>query len=200
MNSSIASLEARLSFISRRVSCPAVSSPGPDSHQLEAILRAACRAPDHGALRPWRFTVLQDKNLKLLSDAYAASVIERDPDAPLETIEQARTKALRAPTVVVLWAQLNPNNPKVPEVEQLLAAGAVGQNLLLAAFHLGFGAIWKTGISAYSKATREILGLPPTAHIIGFFFLGTPSKRLKAVPHVDLQQFLHRPDHAASDL
>ena len=41
-----------------RNSHPRLVAPGPDEAELETILRAALRAPDHGRLRPWRFVVI----------------------------------------------------------------------------------------------------------------------------------------------
>ena len=36
-------------------------------------------------------------------------------------------------------------------IEQLLAAGAATQNILLAAHAMGFGAMWRTGDGAYDE-------------------------------------------------
>ena len=33
-------------------------APGPDAGQLDQILRAAIRVPDHGKLAPWRFVMI----------------------------------------------------------------------------------------------------------------------------------------------
>ncbi|MGB3741915.1 MAG: nitroreductase family protein, partial [Castellaniella sp.] len=42
-----------------RQSVKFVQAPGPDAAQLDQIMRAAMRAPDHGAVRPWRFSLVQ---------------------------------------------------------------------------------------------------------------------------------------------
>jgi nitroreductase len=45
--------------LTTRVSSSMLVHPGPDELELHSILSAAIRAPDHGHLRPWRFTILR---------------------------------------------------------------------------------------------------------------------------------------------
>ena len=40
--------------------------------QLEVLLTAAVRAPDHGLLAPWRFTVIEGGGRAVLGNAMAA--------------------------------------------------------------------------------------------------------------------------------
>ena len=65
------------------------------------------------------------------------------------------------------------DNPKVPEIEQMLAAGAAVQNLWLAAHALGYGVMWKTGPAAYDAAVKAAVGLQPEDHIVAIMHLGT---------------------------
>eukprot|EP01030_Chromulinospumella_sphaerica_P029931 gene29931-30415_t len=39
----------------KSASAKAMAAPGPTPAQLDQILRAAVRVPDHGKLTPWRF-------------------------------------------------------------------------------------------------------------------------------------------------
>ena len=48
-----------LKGIETRTSALKLSSPGPSREQIEQIIQAGVRAPDHGRLRPWRFVVLE---------------------------------------------------------------------------------------------------------------------------------------------
>ncbi len=66
-------------------------------------------------------------------------------------------------------------------IEQVLAAGAAAQNLLVAAHAMGFGAMWRTGDPAYDTRVKEALGLAPTDAIVGFIYLGTSAGR-PAIP------------------
>ena len=44
--------------IETRSSAGRLTGPGPSPEDLERLLQAAARAPDHGRLKPWRFIVL----------------------------------------------------------------------------------------------------------------------------------------------
>jgi nitroreductase len=88
-------------------------------------------------------------------------------------VERERDKALRAPLIIVVAAHVNPAITKVPQIEQQLSAGAAAQNIMLAAFVLGFNAMWKTGGAAYDAAVKQALGLEPGDAIVGFLYIGT---------------------------
>ena len=52
-------------LLSRRSgSAKAMKGPGPDAGQLNRILTAGIRVPDHGKLAPWRFIVFEGEGAK----------------------------------------------------------------------------------------------------------------------------------------
>ena len=156
-----------------RTSAGKLAAPAPTAEQLARMLEAAGRAPDHGRLKPWRLIVLDDA----LRHAFAAaSIAGRRAREPAPTDEQLRVegdKIWRSPTIIVVGCVIDRANGKVPEVEQLLAAGAAAQNLMLAAHGLGLGAMWKTGPAAYDPGVKRVLGLAPEDHIVAIMHLGT---------------------------
>jgi nitroreductase len=154
--------------------------PAPGDEQLQQILSAAIRAPDHGRLRPWRFLVLRGSARERLGDVLADALKARAPDVPPDVIERERQKPLRSPLMVVVAAAIAEG--KIPAVEQLLSAGAAAQNIMLAAHAMGFGANWRTGDGAYDAKVKEALGLKPDDAIVGFFYLGTPAGRTPIPP------------------
>lgn len=158
-----------------RVSAPRVTEPAPDAGQREAIYRAALRAADHGLLRPWRFLVVEGEGLDRLGEL-SVRAAEADNPALSEPERQAlRAKPRRAPLILVAIAACR-EHPKVPEVEQLLSTGAAVQNMLNAAFAQGLGAFWRTGWMAYHPVVARGLGLTEDERIVGFLYLGTPTK------------------------
>jgi len=174
-------MEAIEALTSRRSPAKLVE-PAPSDDQLEAILAAAIRAPDHGRLRPWRFLVLRGAARERLGAVMAESLKARAPDVPADVVEREGKKLLRAPLIVVVAAALNEDH-KIPVIEQLLAAGAAAQNMLLAAHALGLGAMWRTGDSAYDARIKAALGLDATDAIVGFVYLGTPQGRAIIPPN-----------------
>lgn len=181
-------MEAIDALTSRR-SPAQLTEPAPDQAALEAILRAAMRAPDHGKLKPWRFLVLRGDARQRLGEVMAEAMKRREPDAPANMIEREREKPLRAPLIVVLAAAIKEGH-KIPVIEQLLAAGAAAQNVMLAAHAMGFGAAWKTGAPAYDAYVKEALGLAPSDAIVGFLYIGTPAAPAAAMPQSELANFV----------
>jgi len=162
-----------IDMLLKRRSAKTLTDPAPDAGALELLLECAARAPDHGRLRPWRFVVIRGAARERLGELMADLLRRKLPAASAENLQRERQKALRAPLIVVVAAVCN-TEAKIPPVEQLLAAGAAAQNMMLAATALGYGAMWKTGDAAYDDALKAALGLAAADAIVGFMYLGTP--------------------------
>ena len=118
-----------LQTLTTRASAMALTGPAPGDADLDRILAAAARAPDHGKLRPWKFILVRGAARNRLGEIMADALTARDPDAPTQMVEAERGKPLRAPLVVVVASTADPEHPKIPEIEQVLSAGcaALGQ-------------------------------------------------------------------------
>jgi len=155
-----------------RRSARALTDPAPDDGALELIFASAVRAPDHGRLRPWRFVIVRGAARERLGELFRMEAQRARPELGAEALERERLKALRAPLIVVVAAKCNPA-VKIPVIEQVLSAGTAAHAIMLAAFTLGFNAMWKTGAPAYDRAVKEALGLEAADAIVGFIYLGT---------------------------
>jgi nitroreductase len=156
-----------------RASNPKLGEPAPDEDTLRLALRAAVRAPDHGLMRPWRLLVIRGPARERLGRVLRDALLQRKPDASAAELEKELNKPLRAPLLLIVSARIQ-QNPKVPEVEQVLAAGAAAQNILLALHARGYAGMWRTGPAAYDANVKRALGLEPTDAIVGFIYAGTP--------------------------
>lgn len=163
-----------------------MTSPGPDAAQLETIMAAAIRVPDHGKLAPWRFIIVSHDQRSALATLLTEAYVAEKPEAGRLEIEAMVQFAHQAPTLVVALSSPVAGS-KIPLWEQQLSAGAACMNLLTAAHALGFVGNWLTGWPAYSDAVRAAFGTE-TEQIAGFFFIGTPARDLDERP---------RPDYAA---
>lgn len=143
----------------------------PTKEQLAQVLQAAVRAPDHGRLRPWRFMLIEGDQRRKFGELLAAAARRRVPGLSDGDLQRERDKALRAPLIIVTACRVVPGT-KVPAIEQILAAGAATQNILLALHALGFASAWKTGESAYDTEFKKALGFAADDHIIGFVYTG----------------------------
>lgn len=150
-----------------------LTDPGPSQEVVEACLAAAVCAPDHGRLRPWRFLLISGERRVRFGEVLEGSLRRREPSATQAMLAREREKALRAPLILVAAAEVDPQHAKIPEIEQVLAAGAAAQNLVLSLHAHGFGCLWRTGAAAYDAGVKAALGLAATSHIIGFMYVGT---------------------------
>jgi nitroreductase len=163
----------------KSVSSSFLAAPGPDAAQLAEILTIASRVPDHGKLAPWRFIVFEGGAREQAGDALAALFREKNPEADDKKVEEERKRLAQAPLVVAVVSRAAPH-VKIPEFEQLLAAGNAAMNLVLAAHALGFAAQWVTGWIAYDADAGRVLGLQPGERFVGFIHIGTST-----VPYQD---------------
>jgi nitroreductase len=157
--------------IQSRVSALKVGPPGPSAEQLQVILSAGLRAPDHGRLKPCRYVVLEGADRTKLGDAMAQMLKRKAPQCTDAQLDAERAKPMRAPTIVVVAARIFKG--KIPEIEQIASVAAGVQNMFLAAHALGLGAMWKTGGAAYDPEVKTTLGLLSEDHIVAFLYLGS---------------------------
>ncbi|KAF1053711.1 MAG: putative NAD(P)H nitroreductase YdjA [Stenotrophomonas maltophilia] len=172
-----------------RVSHARLSEPAPTAEQLDRLFRVALRAPDHGQLRPWRFLTVQGEARERLGELFAQATLAAQPDASPEALAKARAMPLRAPLLVVSIVRLQ-DHPKVPEIEQWLAAGCAAHGLVQAAYVEGFGAMWRTGALAFDTHVAAGLGLAANERISGFIYLGTPVGELRRPPVLEPADFV----------
>jgi nitroreductase len=144
------------------------------------MLAYACRAPDHGALEPWRFIVIEGDARRSaserLSQCYAIENAGMEA-SKLEKFTAIMARVFCAAPVVVIVVSRPDRNAKIPVFEQELSAGAVCMNLLTAAHAMGFGANWVTGFAAQSEGARVALGVAAGEKIAGVIHIGTARER-----------------------
>ena len=72
----------------------------------------------------------------------------------------------------------------------MLSLGASAQNILLSISSLGYGAVWRTGKMAFNPHIVKSLGLPSGNEIIGYLYIGTPSRKEKVIPDLNINEYL----------
>lgn len=156
----------------RRSSSPnTLKAPAPSGSELDALLRLAARVPDHGKLNPWRF-ILVDGDDKAELCRRLEPLAKEQPDPAKATGVLAK---LRDPPLAVVVVS-SPKPAKIDAWEQILSAGAVCTNLIMAAAAMGYGANWITDWYSYDERGRTVLGLLPGEKVAGVVLLGTASE------------------------
>lgn len=153
-----------------------LTAPGPNDEQFQRMLLAAAAAPDHGLLVPWRFVVIPANKRHALGEVFALALLDRDPGATLEQIEDARSKAQRAPLLMLAVARLAPEEPDTPPLERMISMGCAIQNILLSAQSMGFGSGLTSGRAISSYRMHELFSLKDREEPICFINVGTVSK------------------------
>ena len=141
--------------------------------EIEKLLSAAVQAPNHYKVRPWRFVVLTGKGLERLGDVMAASQRHRFPELKSEALDITRALPLRAPLVIAVGVD-EPAEPKVVQIENVCAAAAACENMLLAAHAAGLAAKWRTGEWASDARVKAFLGFEADQPLIAFLYIGYP--------------------------
>ena len=152
-----------------------LTEPGPDDAQLERILTAGLRVPDHGKLTPWRVQILRKPAQAALGDLLADRFAKNTPGAGARIIETERQRPQRAPILLVVTSTPETES-RIPRMEQMLSAGAVCLNLLHASHALGFAAQWLTEWPAYDETVKAALGYGPDDQIVGFVYIGSAAE------------------------
>jgi nitroreductase len=165
--------QAALDFLAKRRShSPKVlTAPVPDRSEVEALLMLAARSPDHGALCPWRFIVVEKPAMAGLADLAEARARALGKDE--DDIAKGRGQFDRGNLAVVV-VESPVEATKVPYREQTLSAGAVCLSLVNAALASGWGAGWVTGWVSFDRGfVEEGLGLAAHEEVAGIVHIGS---------------------------
>ncbi|WP_417480884.1 nitroreductase [Maricaulis sp.] len=172
-----------LALLTRRRSTTAVglSAPGPDAHQVEHLLGIAARVPDHGKLAPWRFILFEGHARGSFGTIMGKVWAVKNPGATADQIAFEQQRLERAPLVIAVISTVIESH-RIPVWEQELSAGAVCQNLLVAASAMGFGAQWLTEWYAYDPDIKDALGLRSGERIAGYIYIGSATEEVVERP------------------
>ncbi|UUP15863.1 nitroreductase family protein [Nitratireductor thuwali] len=155
----------------RSAPIPELEGPEPTREEIETMLRAATRVPDHGMLAPWRFILYRGDARRSVGEKLAALAEEREGPLSEARREQELTRFSRAPLVVGV-VSVPRESAKIPQWEMFLSGGMAAMNLILAADALGFGSNLITNWYSDVEEGRRILGLAPDEKVIGFVHIG----------------------------
>ena len=166
-----------LDAIRERRSIGKVKADAVERDVIEAILEAASWAPSHHNTQPWRFVVMTGEGRAKLGEGYAkiaaAASLGLTGEELEEKLRKERAKAYRAPLVITAICSPS-DDPRAVREEELAAAQAAVQNLLLAAHAYGLGAIWRSGPPMFDPLMKANFELRKDEEIVAFLYLGYP--------------------------
>ena len=181
MNDIINFLKNRRSVTAKKMKDGHVS----DEH-LKEIIECGIRVPDHAALNPWRLVIIRGDTRKVLGETVLRpEFLINNINSKEDEIIRETNRFLRANVIIaVLFTPVE--GTKIPEWEMMLSAGAVCQNLLVAAQSFNYAAQWLTEWYAYNNTMIEKLGGNPRKDkIAGFIYIGVkddePNERKRPI-------------------
>ncbi|MGZ2256073.1 nitroreductase family protein [Roseobacter sp. A03A-229] len=177
---------AAFDFLTTRRSRPAktLAEPVPTADELEPLLVAAARTPDHGKLEPWRFIVIEKPAMARMADVVEACGARLG--LPEEQVAKGRAQFDQGHLAVAVIEVQKPSE-KIPPREQSYSAGCVCLALLNAALAAGWGANWLSGWPSHDRGfMTEALGLAEHEHIAGFIHIGTETSAPPERPRPDV--------------
>lgn len=151
---------------------PELRAPAPSDTEIETMLRAATRVPDHGRLEPWRFIIYRGDARIEVGKKLAELAERREGPLAEGRRNQELARFSRAPLVIGVVSSPKPN-AKIPQWEMFLSGGAAAMNLVIAANALGYGANWITNWYSDNEEGRALLGLAPHERVVGFIHIGS---------------------------
>ena len=172
----------RRSVLARKMSSKSI----PDK-DLDKILAAGIRVPDHGALNPWKIFVIKAEKLKLIDENIILSEFKKENPNANEIQLENESKRFQRASIILAVLSTPIEHPKIPAWEMTLSSGAVCMNLLSCAQSLGYAAQWLTEWYAYNNKMIEYLGgRVGIDKISGFIYLGhkveEPTERRRPDP------------------
>ncbi len=181
--------EQTLNLLKRRRSVPAIglAEPGPTEDQIHDLIGIGARVPDHGKLAPWRFIIFEGTARQSFGQILGKVFAAKTGEATEQQIEFERQRLTRAPLVIAVISTVIEKHA-IPVWEQELSAGAVCQNMLIAANAMGYGAQWLTEWYAFDPDVKDMLGLRSGERVAGYIYVGTaqddPVERKRPQPQI----------------
>lgn len=125
---------------------------------LLEIIKAGTWAPSGLNNQPWRFVVIQDREVRY----------------KLATLTHYRKVIENAPACIAVFVD---RQAMYDETKDHQAMGACIQNMLLAAHSLGLGAVWLGEILKNAEKVRVLLDLPEELGLMAVVALGHPPSK-----------------------
>lgn len=173
---------------------------------IESILEAAIWAPSAHNRQPWRFVVMTSDETKerlasamgerlrqdLTADNVPSDVIEADVSRSYERITKAPVLILLALSMVDMDTYPDAQRNQNEYIMAVQSTAMAGQNLLLAAHHVGLGACWMCAPLFVPDLVQQVLGLPSDWKPQALITMGYPAQERQRTRHPLKESLLWR--------
>jgi nitroreductase len=150
-----------------------LGAPAPGRAELLRAAALALRAPDHEALRPYRFVYIDAHQRTALGELYARGAQRRECDDA--EVQRARARAHNGPCLLALIGRIEDGALDVPAQDQWLCIGAALMNFLNALHLMGYGAKVLGGASIQDVEVQQAFCAPGET-LLCWIVAGTPRR------------------------
>lgn len=140
---------------------------------IKKLLQLATHAPNHGDTEPWHFEVFSGNGVRRFCERHAELY-----KAITDPVKYDKTKydkiivnGSKASHIIIVIMQRG-SLPKIPAWEEIAAASAAVQNILLGATAMGIASFWGTGGLVHNPVMKTLFNLKEEDQIVASIFLG----------------------------
>ncbi|CAN5484348.1 hypothetical protein BH10BAC5_BH10BAC5_24820 [soil metagenome] len=148
---------------------------------IEELLKLADWAPTHGKTEPWRYFVFRGASLKKFGEDHAE--LYKNNTSSENFKQETYDKLFHAvdkSSHLIAAVMKRGINPKIPKLEEICAASASIENMLIGASALGLSVIWNSGGMTHENPMKKYLGLEEEDVVLGLIYLGYTDMPAKA--------------------
>lgn len=139
---------------------------------VQQLLELSDWAPTHGRTEPWKFFVYSDAGVAHFcqqhADLYKANAGEGFAEATYNNMANMGNQVSH----IIVAAMVRGNLPKIPAIEEVMAASCAVENLLIGATAAGIATFWSTGGQTLKQAMKDFLNLMEEDQVLGILYLG----------------------------
>ncbi len=203
-----------LELIRKRYSVRKFKEQDIPTEDLRKMIEAAGKAPSGKNSQNWHFVVVKNRNIiSKMAEAVEKNISDISSDLPDEKSEKFSkfsrfaTFFTKAPAVIAVYAgeyvpegyqELEQVNAKKEKLERLIKAnpgiqsiGAAIENLLLAAFDMGYGGCWMTSPNHSGGEIEKVIGFIKEGYmLVALVPVGVPDGDRKSPPKKDAEEIM----------
>lgn len=148
---------------------------------VKELMELAHWAPTHGRTEPWQFHVYTGAALHQFGLDHGNLYWTNTPEETrMQATKEKLENNIKNVSHLIVSVMKRGNNEKIPQLEEIAAASAAIQNMLLGATALGIASFWNTGGMTLKPAMKQHLGLGEQDMVLGLIFLGYTDEPAKA--------------------
>jgi nitroreductase len=169
-------------IVNRRSTKPAVlNGKKIEDGVIRQLLELGNWAPTHGNTEPWRFIVYSGEAVQRFCHEHAK--LYKVNTAP-EKFAQAKYEKQQhngdMASHLIVAVMKRGSNPNITRLEEICAAAAAVQNILLGAAAAGIAVLWSTGGVVSQPVMKEYLELGDEDEVLGLLYMGYTDEPVKA--------------------